>query len=135
MEEVQRVCADDATEKDLLARVGQDKETSDYCVMFIRFFLATILLENADTMISFVPDATNMREYVRREIEPMNTESEELSLIAFSHVGVSFKVEYLDQSGAPNSTNFHVFRPPGASEADPIAFTLLFRPGHFDVLV
>ncbi len=77
-----------------------------------------------------------MREYVRQEIEPLNRESEETSLMAFAlGTGVSFAVEYLDQSGSPTATNSHVFRPPSAPETDPVAFTLLFRPGHFDLLI
>lgn len=77
-----------------------------------------------------------MREYVRQEIEPLNRESEETSLMAFAlGTGVPFAVEYLDQSGSPTATNSHIFRAPGSSESDPVAFTLLFRPGHFDILV
>jgi hypothetical protein len=136
MEEVERcVCENPVqTEEELITRLN-DEETSEYCVMFMRFFISTILLENAETYLSFIPEATSMRAYVRAEIEPMKRESEELSLIAFSHVGVAFAVEYLDQSGSNDSTNSHVFRPPGAPETDPVAFTLLFRPGHFDILV
>lgn len=134
MDEVKLCVEDGQSEQHLIERL-QDKSVSDYCVMFMRFFIATIMLENEADWISFAPNHATMRDYVKAEIEPMNTESEELSLIAFSHVGVSFAVEYLDQSGSPDRTNSHVFRPPNAPEDGPLAFTLLFRPGHFDIIV
>lgn len=138
LEEVNLCIEGKQTEAGLIERL-QDKSVSDYCVMFMRFFMATIMLENEETFISFVSNYPTMRDYVRAEIEPMNTESEELSLIAFAHVGVTFSVEYLDQSGSPESTNHHIFRHGGGGGGDEqsggSAFTLLFRPGHFDVLV
>lgn len=153
VEEAER-CAAGITEDALLERM-HDPETSDYLVMALRFFLATVMLEQQDTFLSFLPGAASMRDYVRAEvritaisgctlfahpaqIEPMGKESEELSLIAFSHLGVAFALEYLDQSGADAqqhaTTNSHVFQPPNGDGTLPLAFTMLFRPGHFDLL-
>ena len=121
-----------AKEEDIVARL-QQKETSDYVVMFLRFVIAVYMKDHAENFISFIPEATDMAQYVRSEIEPMGRESEETSIIALSsYFGIGIKVEYLDQTETQGKTNFHVF--PFEHKGDP-AFVLLFRPGHFDLII
>ena len=65
----------------------------------------------------------------QQEVEPMTRECDHIHITALtSALGVPVRIEYMDRGG-DDSTNAHSF-PEGSSPK----FTLLYRPGHYDIL-
>merc|ERR1711991_333087 len=115
-------------------------ETSDYVVMFLRCLVGAYMKSRPELFLSFLPDVVSMADYVKSEVEPMGRESEETSIMALTdYLRVGVRIEYLDLSVAEGSqksddvmpTNTHIFP---LEPADGIAFTMLYRPGHFDLV-
>jgi ubiquitin thioesterase protein OTUB1 len=88
-------------------------------------------------------------QFCKASVEPMGEESDHVHIIALSDaLGVPIRVMYLDRSSCDTgnlSVNHHDFIPSAnASEGDaamtstPAAekpyITLLYRPGHYDIL-
>lgn len=100
------------------------------------------MCDRQDVFLSFLPDVFNMREHVRAEIDVMGRESDETSIMALSDFArLTCRVENLDltvpkdcaASDASIPTNSHYFPLDGSSEN--VAMVLLYRPGHFDLLI
>jgi len=66
--------------------------------------------------------------FCAREVEPMGRECEQIHIIALCEaLGVSVAIEYLDGSSGPLAC---LTLPEGREPA----ITLLYRPGHYDIL-
>ncbi|KAJ8429151.1 hypothetical protein Cgig2_010017 [Carnegiea gigantea] len=84
--------------------------------------------------------------FCKSSVEPMGEESDHVHIIALSDtLGVPIRVVYLDRSSCDTgvvSVNHHDFIPVGASNVTGVAdsagikpyITLLYRPGHYDIL-
>ena len=73
-----------------------------------------------------------MTDFCGSEIESMGKESDEIQLVALStYFEVNLKVVYVDQSpgNTPKVHNFDF-----AKSHPSISMTLLYRPGHYDIL-
>lgn len=67
--------------------------------------------------------------FVLQEVEPMGKESDHIHIIALtSSLGIPVRVEYMDRGGS-SACNHHDF-----PEASQPMITLLYRPGHYDIL-
>jgi ubiquitin thioesterase protein OTUB1 len=129
-----------SSEDEILERMnGMD---SDCCVTFLRCLIGAVMCEKQDLFLSFLPDVFSMRDYVRSEIDVMGRESEETSVMALADFSrLTIRVENLDlsipkENQATDSvipTNSHYF--PLDASTENIAMVLLYRPGHFDLLV
>eukprot|EP01096_Ripella_sp_DP13-Kostka_P016344 TRINITY_DN7932_c0_g1_i1.p1 TRINITY_DN7932_c0_g1~~TRINITY_DN7932_c0_g1_i1.p1 ORF type:complete len:267 (+),score=110.98 TRINITY_DN7932_c0_g1_i1:23-802(+) len=108
-----------------------DREISDYLVCMGRVLISGSLQRNAEFYEPFLADeSVSIVEFCKREVEPMGTESDTLQITALiDWIRVPIQIAYLDNS--PGPINFHVL-PEGA--ASPPLFTLLYRPGHYDIL-
>lgn len=82
-------------------------------------------------------------QFCKASVEPMGEESDHVHIIALSDaLGVPIRVMYLDRSScdAGNiSVNHHDFSPEAnssdaAAAAEKPYITLLYRPGHYDIL-
>jgi len=72
-----------------------------------------------------------VKQFCNREIEPMGRESDQLIITALAQaLNISLRVEYLDQSrlNAANSYDFAI------TAGKQPCVTLLYRPGHYDIL-
>ncbi|XP_047331392.1 OVARIAN TUMOR DOMAIN-containing deubiquitinating enzyme 1-like [Impatiens glandulifera] len=139
---------------DLVAR-SRDKTISDFIVMFFRFITSGEIRKRSEFFEPFVLGMTNgtVEQFCKASVEPMGEESDHVHITALSDtLGVAIRVEYLDQSigydrnGGGITVNHHDFIPngndDGASPPPPPAevehqkpfVTLLYRPGHYDVL-
>nr|CAB3481572.1 unnamed protein product [Digitaria exilis]CAB3483654.1 unnamed protein product [Digitaria exilis] len=132
---------------DLLESVLQGHETS------IGFVTSGEIQRRSEFFEPFISGLTNstVAQFCKASVEPMGEESDHVHIIALSDaLGVPIRVMYLDRSSCDTgnlSVNHHDFIPSAnASEGDgdsgttsaPAAekpyITLLYRPGHYDIL-
>lgn len=86
-------------------------------------------------------------QFCKSSVEPMGEESDHVHITALSDaLGVAIRVVYLDRSHGEKgnvSVNHHDFTPsasdqtettPSATEELKPFITLLYRPGHYDIL-
>ncbi|XP_006659639.3 OVARIAN TUMOR DOMAIN-containing deubiquitinating enzyme 1-like [Oryza brachyantha] len=130
--------------EELLERT-RDQMVSDYVVMFFRFVTSGEIQKRAEFFEPFISGLTNSTvvQFCKASVEPMGEESDHVHIIALSDaLGVPIRVMYLDRSScdAGNiSVNHHDFIPEansseGAAAAEKPYITLLYRPGHYDIL-
>ncbi|XP_039854915.1 OVARIAN TUMOR DOMAIN-containing deubiquitinating enzyme 1-like [Panicum virgatum] len=136
--------------EELLERT-RDSQVSDYVVMFFRFVTSGEIQRRSEFFEPFISGLTNstVAQFCKASVEPMGEESDHVHIIALSDaLGVPIRVMYLDRSSCDTgnlSVNHHDFIPlANASEGDaamtstPAAekpyITLLYRPGHYDIL-
>jgi ubiquitin thioesterase protein OTUB1 len=130
--------------EELLERT-RDQMVSDYVVMFFRFVTSGEIQRRAEFFEPFISGLTNSTvvQFCKASVEPMGEESDHVHIIALSDaLGVPIRVMYLDRSScdAGNiSVNHHDFSPEanssdGAAAAEKPYITLLYRPGHYDIL-
>ena len=64
----------------------------------------------------------------------MNVESDQIHIVAMSNaLGLNIKVADLDSSDS--DLNFHDISPMEGGSAFHVPITLLYRPGHYDILL
>ncbi|XP_073135096.1 OVARIAN TUMOR DOMAIN-containing deubiquitinating enzyme 1 [Henckelia pumila] len=134
---------------DELVQRSRDQSTSDYVVMFFRFITSGEIRKRTEFYEPFIHGLTNMsvEQFCKSSVEPMGEESDHVHITALSDaLGIPIRIVYLDRScddkGHVN-INHHDFTPfatdPSntnacSSEAQKPFITLLYRPGHYDIL-
>uniref|UniRef100_A0A2P2KV29 Ubiquitin thioesterase n=2 Tax=Rhizophora mucronata TaxID=61149 RepID=A0A2P2KV29_RHIMU len=135
---------------DELINRSQDESVSDYVVMFFRFVTSGEIQKRSEFFEPFILGLTNatVQQFCKSSVEPMGEESDHVHIIALSDaLGVPIRVMYLDRSscetGGGISVNHHDFIPDartvpngshsGSETINPF-ITLLYRPGHYDIL-
>lgn len=105
-------------------------EESEYIVWFARLLCAAYLRANESRFLPFLPgEWQSMREFCQREVEPQGKECDSVQILALAEVlQVSVEIEYLSQDVAATTTKF------GTEDAK-VRIHLLYRPGHYDILV
>ena len=102
-------------------------------VLFLRFLTSAELRTKGDSFVHFLPDGfADITHYCSSEVETMGRESEEIHIVALAtFLQVNVRVAHLDQS-ATESVNFHdyTFSP---DTQEPF-ITILYRPGHYDLI-
>ncbi|KAK6930743.1 LOW QUALITY PROTEIN: Peptidase C65, otubain [Dillenia turbinata] len=124
---------EDSISHEELAQRSRDQSVSDYVVMFFRFVTSGEIRKRSEFFEPFILGLTNAT------VE----QSDHVHIIALSDaLGVPIRVVYLDCSSCDNggvSLNHHDFVPAGegaessSKNSNPIS-TLLYRPGHYDIL-
>ncbi|KAJ6703248.1 UBIQUITIN THIOLESTERASE PROTEIN OTUB [Salix viminalis] len=134
--------------EELLNR-SREQSVSDYVVMFFRFVTSGEIRKRSEFFEPFVFGLTNttVEQFCKSAVEPMGEESDHVHITALSDaLGVPIRVVYLDRSSCDAggvSVNHHDFVPvpgnlpsatgAGSESIDPF-ITLLYRPGHYDIL-
>ncbi|RDX98726.1 Ubiquitin thioesterase otubain-like protein, partial [Mucuna pruriens] len=132
---------------DLISSTCLDKFVSSV-VMFFRFVTSAEIQKRAEFFEPFILGLTNttVEQFCKSSVEPMGEESDHVHITALSDVlGIPIRVVYLDRSSCDTggvSVNHHDFMPvagylPNASccsEKNIPFITLLYRPGHYDIL-
>ncbi|XP_020202645.1 ubiquitin thioesterase otubain-like [Cajanus cajan] len=127
---------------------SRDQPTSDYVVMFFRFVTSAEIQKRKEFFEPFILGLTNttVEQFCQSSVEPMGEESDHVHITALSDaLGIPIRVVYLDRSSCDTggvSVNHHDFMPvagdlPNAScssEKNIPFITLLYRPGHYDIL-
>ncbi|CAL9216514.1 unnamed protein product [Arabidopsis halleri] len=129
---------------DELVNRSRDQSVSDYIVMFFRFVTAGDIRTRADFFEPFITGLSNttVDQFCKSSVEPMGEESDHIHITALSDaLGVAIRVVYLDRSSCDSggvTVNHHDFVPVGTTnekdEASAPFITLLYRPGHYDIL-
>ncbi|KAG5532768.1 hypothetical protein RHGRI_027163 [Rhododendron griersonianum] len=145
---------------DELIQRSRDQSVSDYIVMFFRFVTSGEIRKRSEFFEPFILGLTNatVEQFCKSSVEPMGEESDHVHITALSDaLGVPIRVVYLDRSSCDAggvSVNHHDFIPNPPSGGDlPLAaatataaggsggseiikpfITLLYRPGHYDIL-
>ncbi|GJN04091.1 hypothetical protein PR202_ga21609 [Eleusine coracana subsp. coracana] len=132
--------------EELLERT-RDDNVSDYGL----FVTSGEIQRRAEFFEPFISGLTNstVDQFCKVSVEPMGEESDHVHIIALSDaLGVPIRVMYLDRSSCDTgnlSVNHHDFIPPANSSEGDAAMssttaaekpyiTLLYRPGHYDIL-
>ncbi|XP_057428752.1 OVARIAN TUMOR DOMAIN-containing deubiquitinating enzyme 1 isoform X1 [Lotus japonicus] len=126
---------------------SRDQSISDYVVMFFRFVTSAEIQKRSEFFEPFILGLTNttVEQFCKSSVEPMGEESDHVHITALSDaLGVPIRVVYLDRSSCDTggvSVNHHDFMPvagdlPNASSSEKNTpfITLLYRPGHYDIL-
>ncbi|PON91786.1 Ubiquitin thioesterase Otubain [Trema orientale] len=128
---------------ELLSR-SRDQSISDYG----EFVTSGEIRKRSEFFDPFVLGLTNgtVEQFCKSSVEPMGEESDHVHITALSDaLGVPIRVVYLDRSSCDTggvSVNHHDFVPvggdnpnaSGSSETARPFITLLYRPGHYDIL-
>ncbi|PON54797.1 Ubiquitin thioesterase Otubain [Parasponia andersonii] len=128
---------------ELLSR-SRDQSISDYG----EFVTSGEIRKRSEFFEPFVLGLTNgtVEQFCKSSVEPMGEESDHVHITALSDaLGVPIRVVYLDRSSCDSggvSVNHHDFVPvggdnpnaSGSSETVRPFITLLYRPGHYDIL-
>ncbi|XP_057470816.1 OVARIAN TUMOR DOMAIN-containing deubiquitinating enzyme 1-like [Actinidia eriantha] len=136
---------------DELIQRSRDQSVSNYVVMFFRFVTSGEIRKRSEFFEPFILGLTNatVEQFCKSSVEPMGEESDHVHITALSDaLGVPIRVVYLDRSSCDTtggvSVNHHDFIPAtgglpsattsGGSETSKPFITLLYRPGHYDIL-
>lgn len=116
--------------KDFHAELNQENAVSDYSSWYMRLLTAVHLKSDPDRFVHFLEgDYFDIATFCQREVEPMGKECGMVQVLALAeYMGVKVDIEYLD--GRDAKTTKHSF----GSEDSKTTLTLLYRPGHYDIL-
>ncbi|KAG7400557.1 OTU domain, ubiquitin aldehyde binding [Phytophthora boehmeriae] len=126
------------------AELVQDFQTeggeAEYLVWYMRLLTAGHLKKNAHVFQPFIdglfPGQT-VAQFCAAEVEPMGKECDQPQIAALTAaLQVGVKIEYLDGSAGPGEElqNYVCSSTGSTSKLEPIFITLLYRPGHYDIL-
>ncbi|XVE50022.1 hypothetical protein DITRI_Ditri01bG0128700 [Diplodiscus trichospermus] len=140
---------EESISQDELLMRSRDQSMSDYVVMFFRFVTSGEIQKRSEFFEPFILGLSNatVEQFCKSSVEPMGEESDHVHIIALSDaLGVPIRVVYLDRSSCDKggvSVNHHDFVPnsghhsnatSGSTEPIRPLITLLYRPGHYDIL-
>lgn len=139
---VQAVSAPDPISvHELLSRLGE--HVSSYCIMLLRMIASCECQRRAEHFAPFVAsmsdegDAT-VEQFCRRRVEPMGVESDHLHIVVLTDaLQTPMRIVYLDNTvdaGGAAVLNHHDFKPEACAADTTPCFTMLYRPGHYDLL-
>ncbi|KAI5710655.1 hypothetical protein M8J76_008784 [Diaphorina citri] len=127
--EVVNLISKPETNEDTLVEVFNNKDYSDYVVVYLRLIASGQLQQDADFYQNFIEGNRTVFEFCRQEVEPMFKESDHIHIIALSTaLDVGVRVRYMDR-GDSTEAIAHDF-----PEDKPPQIHLLYRPGHYDIL-
>jgi len=116
----------------------EENATSDYCTWYLRVLTATFLKSDPLRFEPYLEDGYyDIATFCQREIEPMGRECSMIQVIALAEAfQVQVAIEYLDgrefhpKTKGGSGLTVHSFGPESATTR----LTLLYRPGHYDIL-
>jgi ubiquitin thioesterase protein OTUB1 len=132
-------------------KMNEENSVSDYCTWYLRLITATYMKQDPDRFLPFLlsiasnhSDDTfdmalcDIHQFCSKYIEPMGQECEHVQVLALAEAfQIHVTVVYLDGHQSPANTDHsesqlqhHHFGP----NTSPIHLTLLYRPGHYDIL-
>lgn len=114
----------------------EENASSEYCTWYLRVLTAAHLKSDPERFQFFLEgEYTDINTFCSREVEPMGKECGEMQVIALAEaIGMHVKIEYLDgrpfDIGEGKGLIMHEF---GNLDSN-TKITLLYRPGHYDIL-
>ncbi len=116
----------------------EENATSDYCTWYLRVLTATFLKADPERFLPYLEEEYfDISTFCQQQIEPMGKECSMVQVLALAEAfQVQVEIEYLDgreflpKSQGGNGLAKHSFGPETAATT----ITLLYRPGHYDIL-
>jgi ubiquitin thioesterase protein OTUB1 len=133
VELLERILAGTLDEAAFHEEMNQETATSDYCTWYLRVVTATHLKQDPGRFLPFIAEpGLGINDFCQREVEPMGKECEQVQVLALAEAfGVQVTIAYLDgHELLYGRLAQHTFGPDSAS----IEISLLYRPGHYDIL-
>ncbi|TPP59553.1 Ubiquitin thioesterase OTUB1 [Fasciola gigantica] len=160
---VDRFITEDATVQEL-EETFNNQAYSDYYVVFLRLLVSAFMQKHAAFYANFIDEGRTINQFCETEVEPMARESDNIHVAALAlAVGLPIAIENCQQSGDLNRIEFPAEvdhfslseaadephsahnQASGAGEQSQIdngstltasspPVTLLYRPGHYDIL-
>jgi hypothetical protein len=113
--------------RDYLDTLFSDKEAGNYLIYFIRFCIAAYLKENSFLYEVYVD--MPFQNWITNEVEAIDHEADQIQIMAcVNYFDIGVRIEYLN----PNKNEVVKF-PEDKPDKD-IFITVLFTPGHYDIL-
>ena len=123
---------DVAKAKDLLSAYN-DPEQSNSVVVLLRFITSDYLKRHADNYIPYLEEGEVLDRWCERWVDPMGAEADHLQINALVNaLDVGVDIINLDRTEG-SSANVHNVRPD--TEHVEQVIKLLYRPGHYDILI
>ena len=115
------------TVRDYIDALFKDKEAVNYLIYFIRFCIAAYLKENSFLYEVYVD--MPFQNWITNEVEAIDHEADQIQIMAcVNYFDIGVKIEYL------NSVKNEVMKFPEDKPEKDIFITVLFTPGHYDIL-
>ena len=115
------------TVRDYLDTLFCEREKGNYLIYFIRFCIAAYLKENKETYQMYIEDS--FEDWVRNEVEAIDHEADQIQIMAcVNYFDIGVIIEYL------NPYKNEVVKFPEDKKDDDIFITVLFTPGHYEIL-
>jgi len=124
---------------DLLLNAFQNPEVSNSVVIYLRFLTSAQIRLNRESYEGFVvhPDSRDVMDvdsYCANIVQAMGKEADNVEIEALSRaLQLNIDVAYLNGGRGDGVIDFIKFRHDLIPEASPLI--LLYRPGHYDILV
>mmetsp|Transcript_19785 Transcript_19785/g.56855 ORF Transcript_19785/g.56855 Transcript_19785/m.56855 type:complete len:272 (-) Transcript_19785:18-833(-) len=121
---------------EVATKLNEENGTSEYVTWFLRVVTAAYLKSDPDRFIHFIEGGLDIPAFCSREVEPMGRECEMVQVLALTEaMAVDVAIEYLDGRDFDSSKGLmrHEFEGAG-SAGGKTKITLLYRPGHYDIL-
>ena len=114
--------------QDELITMFNDQGLSDYLIVYLRLVVSGLLQKEHEFYSNFIEGYATVKDFCGHEVEPMGKESDHIHITSLTQaLGVPVQVVYMDRG--EGNTNLHVF-----PEDSKPSITLLYRPGHYDIL-
>ena len=137
-------------------KLNEENATSDYCTWFLRVITSAYLKKDAGRFVHFLDDPNyfDVPTFCQREVDPMGKECGMVQVLALAEAfGVRVVIEYLDGNALLSDgtvlmrhtfgadagveakrSNSSEHANDGKDDSNPVNITLLYRPGHYDIL-
>ena len=113
--------------RDYLDNLFMDKEKGNYLIYFVRFCIAAYLKENHLLYEVYVEGY--FENWIQTEVEAIDHEADQIQIMAcVNYFDIGVKIEYL------NPRKNEVVKFPEDKKDEDIFITVLFTPGHYDIL-
>ncbi|KAL4491901.1 hypothetical protein ABPG72_006156 [Tetrahymena utriculariae] len=110
-----------------------EKYISDSLVMYLRFMTSGYLKMNAVLFENYIDNGMTIEKFCACEVDPIDKEADQIPIMALiSYLNVPIKIIYLDSN--INKINPDVIILPEGTEESKVFVTLLYRPGHYDIV-
>ncbi|KAJ7279021.1 cysteine proteinase [Mycena rebaudengoi] len=123
------------TSEDLLEHL---LEVCDYVAYYFRLLASAEIRTNPDPYIDFIPDQ-DVLAFCTSQVEAVSSEADHIPMMALCNaLRVTLKVATLSSHGqgpVQEADIFTIISPDDAMDKDLPPMLLLFRPGHYDILL
>ena len=110
-----------------------DPGVSNNLILMMRFLTSGQIKNNAILYETFIENELPIEFFCQTEVEQIDKEADQIQIMALlNYLEVAIKIIYLD-SNVKSKEAYTVLLPENSTEKD-IKATLLYRPGHYDIL-